>query len=235
MKKVTVLDIKFKFGEVEDVIHPVVLKDDVNMVLIDGGYTGFLPILEQAMEENNLFCGDLTHVLITHQDHDHMGILSELKQKYPHIQVVASKKESPYISGQLKSLRLEQAEAMQLNLPEDKKPFGLYFCNILKNVQPVEVDLEVEDGEVLNWCGGCTIIETPGHTPGHISIYVNQIKVMITGDAAALENGELVIVNPQFTLDNKATETSLNKIMTYGAKEIICYHGGIQLLASNKD
>jgi len=227
MDKIIVLNIKFKFGEVEDVIHPVVLKDDVNMVLIDCGYTGFLPAVEQAMEENNLFCGDLTHVLITHQDHDHMGTLSELKQKYLQIQVVASKKESPYISGKLKSLRLEQAEAMQQNLPEEQKPFGLAFCNILKNVRPVEVDLEVRDGDVFNWCGGCTIIGTPGHTPGHISIYVNQKKVMITGDAAALENGELVIANPQFTLDIKEAEASLHKIMTYSAKEIICYHGGI--------
>lgn len=227
MDKIIVLDIKFKFGEVEDVIHPVVLKDDVNMVLIDCGYTSFLPAVEQAMKKNNLFCKDLTHILITHQDHDHMGTLYELKQKYPQIQVVASKKESPYISGQLKSLRLEQAEAMQPNLPEEQKSFGLAFCNILKNVRTVEVDLEVQDGDVFNWCGGCTIIGTPGHTPGHISIYVNQKKIMITGDAAALENGELVIANSQFTLDIKEAEASLHKIMTYGAKEIICYHGGI--------
>ncbi len=227
MEEIIVLDIKFKFDEVENVIHPVVLKDDMYMILIDCGYTGFLSAVEQAMKENNLFCGDLTHVLITHQDHDHMGTLSELKKKYPQIQVVASKKESLYISGRLKSLRLEQAEAMQPNLPEKQKPFGLKFCNILRNVRPVEVDLEVQDGDVLNWCGGCTIIGTPGHTPGHISLYVNEKKVMITGDAAALENGVLVIANPQFSLDLKEAEASLHKIMKYSPKEIICYHGGI--------
>ena len=227
MEKIIVLDLKFKFGQIEDVIHPVLLKDDRNMVLVDCGYTGFLPVIEQAMEEENLSCSELTHVLITHQDHDHMGALSELKQKYPKIQVVASKKESPYISGKFKSLRLEQAEAMQSNLPEEQKPFGLAFCNILKNVRSVEVDLEVRDGDVLDWCGGCTIIGTPGHTPGHISVYINKKKVLITGDAAALENEELVIANPQFTLDIKEAEESLRKIIHYGAKEMICYHGGI--------
>lgn len=227
MNEIIVLDIQFKFGDIEDIIHPVVLKDEMNMVLIDCGYTGFLPVVEQAMVEKNLLCSNVTHVLITHQDHDHMGALSELKKKYPRIQVVASKKESPYISGGLKSLRLEQAEAMQPNLPEEQKAFGLAFCNILENVQPVAVDIEVQDGDVFNWCGGCTIIGTPGHTPGHISIYVNQKKIMITGDAAALENGQLVIANPQFTLNIKEAEASLHKITTYGAKEIICYHGGI--------
>lgn len=227
MNKIVVLDIKFKFGEVEDAIHPVLLIDDKNMILIDCGYPGFLSDIEQAMIDHNLYCEDLTHVLITHQDHDHMGALSKLKQKYPHIQVVAGKKESPYISGKLKSLRLEQAEIMQANLPEEQKSFGLEFCDILKNVQPVEVDLEVEDGEILDWCGGCTIIETPGHTPGHISVFVNQKKVMITGDAAVLENGKLVIANPQYALDLKEAEASLRKIAAYDAKEMICYHGGI--------
>ena len=226
MEEIIVLDLKFKFGQMEDVIHPVILKDASNMVLIDCGYNGFLPILEQAMEEKKLVCGELTHVVITHHDHDHMGALSELKQKYPKIQVVESKKESAYISGILKPLRLEQAEAIQPNLPEDQKEYGLAFCNILKNLRPVEVDTEVRDGEVFNWCGGCTIIGTPGHTPGHISIYANQKKTIITGDAAALENGELVVANPQFTLDIKEANKSLSKIINYGAKEIICYHGG---------
>lgn len=227
MNTIIVLDINFKFNQAEEVIHPVVLIDDKNMVLIDCGYTGFLPFLEQAMEKNNLMCKDLTHVLITHQDHDHMGALADLKQKYPHIQVIGSKVESPYISGKSKSLRLKQAEEMQTYLPEEQKAFGLAFCNILKNVQPADVDFEVQDGDYFEWCGGCTILETPGHTPGHISVYAEEKHIMIAGDAAVIENGELVIANPQFTLNLKEAEASLQKIMNYGAKEIICYHGGV--------
>ncbi len=227
MNQIIVLDIKFKFGEIEDVIHPVILKDDDNMVLIDCGYTGFLSMIEQAMEEKGLFCSDLTYVLITHQDHDHMGALFDLKHKYPHIQIIASKKEAPYVAGELKSLRLEQAEALQPSLPEEQKDFGEAFCNILKNVKPVKPDIVVQDQDEFPWCGGCRMIETAGHTPGHISVYVIQKKIMITGDAAALENGELVIANPHFTLDEQEAVTSLHKILNYGAKEIICYHGGV--------
>ncbi len=227
MNKIIILDIKFKFGNTEDIIHPVVLIDDVNMVLVDCGYTGFLALIEQAMKEKDIRCKDLTHVLITHQDHDHMGALYELKQKYPQVQVVAGKREAAYVSGQYKSLRLKQAEEMQSNLPEEQKAFGLEFCNILKNVRPVDVDFEVRDGDYLDWCGGCTILETPGHTPGHISVYVNQKQVMIAGDAAVMEDGKLVIANPQFTLDPEEAEVSLQRIMKYGAEEIICYHGGI--------
>ena len=89
--------------------------------------------------------------------------------------------------------------------------------------------MEVWDGYIFDWYGGCTVIGTQGHTPGHISLYLHQKKIMIIGDAAALENGEYVVANPQFTLDIKEAEASLHKIMTYGATEIICYHGGALL------
>lgn len=227
MNQILVLDLPFEFGEITGVIHPVVLRDEKNLVLIDCGYIGFLPAVEQALQERSLSCGDLTHVLITHHDHDHMGALFALKEKYPSIMVASGSTEAPYISGRCKSLRLEQAEAMQANLPEEQKAFGLAFCNLLKNVRPVPVDLEVEDGDVLDWCGGCTVVGTPGHTPGHISIYVNREKTLITGDAAALENGVLVLANPQYALDKKQAEASLAKIIHYGAGEVICYHGGV--------
>lgn len=227
MEEIIVLEIKFKFRGVDDTIYPVILKDDANMVLIDCGYVGFLTAIEKAMKENHLNYAELTHILVTHQDHDHMGALCALKHKYPRLQIVASEKEAPYISGKRKSLRLEQAEALQHLLPEDQKTFGEEFCNLLRSVEPAEVDLMVQDGDTFDWCGGCEIVGTPGHTPGHISIYVKSKKTFITGDAAALENGNLVIANPLFTIDMEKAEKSLNKILNSNAEEIICYHGGI--------
>lgn len=227
MNEVIVLDVHFQFGEVSDIVHPVVLKDDAHLVLIDCGYTGFLPIIEKAMEDHGLRCKDLTHVVITHQDHDHMGALSALKENYPEVQIVASALETPYISGTLSSLRLEQAEAMQESLPQEQKAFGQKFCHILKAVQPAPVDLEVCDGDSFDWCGGCTIVGTPGHTPGHISLFLNEQNIMITGDAAVIEQEDLAVANPQYALNLPMAEVSLAKIQSFGAKKFICYHGGV--------
>ncbi|ROR22112.1 glyoxylase-like metal-dependent hydrolase (beta-lactamase superfamily II) [Mobilisporobacter senegalensis] len=229
MADIIVLNIKFNFNGGEDVIHPVVLKDDKNMVLVDCGYTGFLPMIENAMKEENLDCNQLTHVIITHHDHDHMGALSELKKTYPNVKVVSSEVEEPYISGKLKSLRLEQAEELYLHMTEEEKPFGEAFCDMLKKVEPVKVDLIVHDGDHFEWCNGCTIIGTPGHSPGHISLYVENEETIITGDAAAIENNNLLIPNPEFTLDMNRAIKSLDHIREINAKTIICYHGGVLL------
>ena len=227
MRNIIMLDIPFSFGEVNDVIHPVLLQDEKNLVLIDCGYIGFLPLIEQAIKDKGLDCHRLTHVVITHQDHDHMGALWVLKQKYPQVQVVASEVEAPYISGTEKSLRLVQAEQMQEFLPEEQKEFGLKFCELLRSVKTVPVDCCVKDGDVMDWCGGCKVIATPGHTPGHLSFSLEEGRIIVAGDAAVLENGRLIVANPQFALDLEQAEQSFQKITECGAQKIYCYHGGL--------
>lgn len=227
MENIIPLNVAFQFDGKANVIHPVVLQDDENMVLVDCGYTGFLPLVEREMAANGLDCRRLTHIVITHQDHDHMGALYDFKMKYPKAQVVASETEAPYIAGNRKFLRLEQAQERQAGLPESEKEFGLAFCRMLQAVKPVAVDRTVRDGEELGWCGGCTVIATPGHMPGHISLYLSRKNVLLAGDAAVVENGEPAIANPQYTLDMEQARQSLKKLLRYGADEIICYHGGV--------
>ena len=60
----------------------------------------------------------------------------------------------------------------------------------------VSVDMAVADEEVLPYCGGITVIFTPGHTPGHICLYLNQSKILIAGDALVAVHGELRGPNP---------------------------------------
>lgn len=227
MNRIIVLNVKFRFTDREEVIHPVILLDEKEMVLVDCGYTGFLPEVEKAIRAENLDCGRLTKIVITHHDHDHMGALAAFQRKYPTIQVVAGKEEVPYIEGKKKALRLEQAEALQKTLPEDQKAFGQAFCDMLRKVEPGKVDLPVQDGDSFGWCGGCEMIGTPGHTPGHLSLYLKSMKTVVTGDAAVLENGRLTIANPQFTPDMENAEKSLARLLEYDADTFICYHGGI--------
>ena len=226
MEQTIILSLPFCFSGNEDTIHPVVLVDDTHVVLVDCGYTGSLPALEHAFEHNGLCINRLTHVFITHHDHDHMGALAALKEKYPHVRVLAGGEEAPFITGERKSLRLQQAEELQERLPEAQKQFGEAFLSVLRNVLPANVDETVKDGKVFPWCGGCMAVATPGHTPGHFSLYVKKIGDLITGDAAAIENGVPVVANPQFTLDLAQAQASLQKLFEFGAKRLICYHGG---------
>lgn len=226
MNKIVMLDINFKYENEIRTINPILLIDNNDVVLVDCGYPNFLNLLETSMKSKNIDPNSLTKVLITHHDDDHMGALYEIKEKYPNVKVVASEIESEYISGRKKSLRLLQAEEILKVLPEEQKQFGIEFCESLRKVKPVNVDITVKDGDYFNWAGGCHIISTPGHMPGHISLYLEETNSIVTGDAAVIENGKLVIANPQFTLNFDKTQDSLEKIISMNADNYYCYHGG---------
>ncbi len=225
--RIITLNIKFIFQNIEDYIYPVVLCDDKDMILVDCGYVGFLPMIENAFSDEGLEMKDLTKIIITHHDHDHMGSLRAIKEKYPHVSIISSRKEKAFIAGEMKAIRLEQAEKLQETLPDEHKAFGQAFCEMLKRVEPCRVDMTVSGGEMFDWCGGCEIIDTSGHTPGHISLYLKEHNTIITGDAAVLEEGRLAVANPQYAFNLKKAEESLKKLMEYEADTYICYHGGI--------
>ncbi|MCH1966219.1 MBL fold metallo-hydrolase [Paraclostridium sordellii] len=227
MNKLNVLEVSFEFNGMTDKIYPVILSDDKEMILIDCGYPNFLTLIEECATKNNLDLSNLTKLIITHHDFDHMGSAADLKSKYPNIQILASLKDEKYISGKEKSLRLQQAESIYDNLPEERKEEALKFHKLLESIDNVDIDITLNNGDTFDWCGGIEIIETPGHMPGHISIYVKESKTLIAGDALVIEDEKLAIANPQYTLNMREAKKSINKLLNYDIDKIICYHGGI--------
>lgn len=226
-RRYEILDLIYPFGGTAQHLFPVVLFGKNEVVLVDCGYPGSICMIEEQLRAHDIEPSALTKLLLTHQDDDHMGAAAELKAHYPGIQILASDAEAPYISGALKNLRLQQGEALQAQLPEDQRPFGEQFCTRYRGLTPVPVDIPLHDGDSFDWGGGCEIIATPGHMPGHISIRSLDNESMIPGDAAALEGEELVIANPGFCLDRKAAQNSLEKLLQFQCRRYICYHGGV--------
>ena len=210
-------------------LHPVVFADADALLLVDCGYPGALPLLEAELDAHGFDPARLTHLILTHHDFDHMGAAAALKRKYPHIRILAHELEAPYISGELEPLRLTQAKTMQDTLPEGEKEGGLAFMNLLKSVEPVVTDVLLQDGQRLPYCGGLTIVHTTGHTAGHISVVANARNVIAAGDAAVLQDGALIVANPEFAQDRSMAEASL-KCLIHGFAHIpliACCHGGL--------
>jgi glyoxylase-like metal-dependent hydrolase (beta-lactamase superfamily II) len=222
-----ILKLAFDYNAREQFIYPVILKDESATILVDCGYPGFLPLIEKAAAGFGIALRDLTGLIITHHDLDHMGAAAELKERFPSIKTYASAIDAPYVSGKQKSLRLEQAEAMLATMPEENKQWAHSFIQTLEAMKPVEVDEKLDDGQVLPVCGGVQVIYTPGHMSGHISLLVQQSKTLIAADAMVIEEGKLNIANPQFTLDMDAAIASVRKIKTLDILRIVCYHGGV--------
>lgn len=226
LKNIIALPLEFKFEQIKLTIFPTILQDENNLVLVDCGYLGFVGQIEKAMKQRGLSIKDLIKIIITHHDHDHMGALKEIVDLYPDIEVICSEKQAPYITGKEKSLRLAQLEENHKLLNETERVQNQKFMDMILSVQTVTKVTTVKDGEVLPICGGVQIIDTSGHMPGHISVYIPSKKTLIAGDALGVQNGDLCIANPQFVLDMKTAVKSIEKISHYDIEKVICYHGG---------
>jgi glyoxylase-like metal-dependent hydrolase (beta-lactamase superfamily II) len=227
MNNIFMLPITFPIDKTELIIYPTLLKDENELILIDCGYPDSVPKLENEMNKIGLSLSQLTKIIITHHDHDHMGALREIKERYPAVNVLCSKEEAPYITGQRKSLRLQQAEELQDTLADSEKEGGLIFQSFIASIRKVADVTVINTGDILPFCGGIKVVDTKGHMPGHISLYLENERALIAGDALVVENKKLCMAMPQFVLNMQQAQESIRNLQDYDIEKIICYHGGL--------
>ena len=69
------------------------------------------------------------------------------------------------------------------------------------------------------------IIETPGHTPGHISVLSTDAALLIAGDALNGQDGGVIGANPQFSPDMATANLSVKKLAGYRFDTVVFGHG----------
>jgi glyoxylase-like metal-dependent hydrolase (beta-lactamase superfamily II) len=205
-------------------LNPTLIWDDEMAVLIDTGMPGQMEQICVAMSEVGVSLDKLKVVILTHQDLDHIGCLPEiLNQSNSDIEVYAHIFDKPYIEGVLPLIKTDpnrMSKEAWASIPEQMQ-------SLYKNPPKSKVHNTLEDGQELSYCGGIQVIFTPGHTPGHISLYLKQSKTLVAGDAIVLANGVLRGPIQQTTLDMKTALSSLEKFVDLDIETVICYHGGL--------
>ncbi|WP_328702200.1 MBL fold metallo-hydrolase [Alicyclobacillus suci] len=189
------------------VIHPTLLWDEENVILVDTGFPGMLPAIQREMEQAGVPFERLNKIIFTHQDFDHIGGAPEIRAAAAQqIEVLAHELDKPYIEGDKPLIKFDASRG------EPPK---------------VKVDTTIADGQVLPYLGGLTVIFTPGHTPGHISLYHAKSRTLVTGDAIISENGKLLGPNEAFTPDVDEAWRSIAHFSDFDIETALCYHGGI--------
>lgn len=77
---------------------------------------------------------------------------------------------------------------------------------------------------------GLQIVDTPGHTLGHISVFDPSNGVLVAGDALRTNSGSLTGSDPQYTADPTMAARSVKKLAQMDIKAILPGHGGPVLI-----
>lgn len=209
-------------------IYPTVVYDKDNVVLVDVGYPGHYQVISEQFANASIPFEKLTKIILTHQDFDHIGGLSSFIGDEKHIEVLAHEADIPYIEGTKTPLKL--TDDFMKKLKKTINEFSMKKQEELNKIMDnyfMKVDKSLSDGEELPICGGIKVIHIPGHTPGHICLYLKKHKILIAGDALTIINGELYGPDSIETPDLKLALKSLEKLNDYAIKTVICYHGGV--------
>lgn len=215
-----VLPLVEKGGGFEDILNPALILDDQHgPTLVDTGMPGREGAIEDALAEAAVRLTDIRRIILTHQDLDHVGSAAAVVRA-SRAEVLAHFADTPYIEGSQKSLRLPPPTILE-KLPAEMRAL------LERGAEPVQVDRQLRGGEVLDLAGGLQVIFTPGHSPGHISLYLKQDRLLIAGDAVTVQQGQVQLPRAALTPDMAEAKRSIAKLAELEIETLVAYHGGI--------
>jgi len=214
-----------------DTVYPVLLSDQKEAVLVDAGYPGRLADLAAGLANAGVAERLLSTVILTHQDIDHIGGMPELLRHLGRpIGVLAHELEKPYIQGERRLIKITDEALAGIDRmfpPEVPEQWRKAFKALLESPPRAGVDRTIKGGDELPYGGGIVVIDTPGHTPGHISLYHVPSKTLIAGDALIVADGRLGLPAPELAVDYGQAVQSLRVLSAFDIRRVACYHGGL--------
>ncbi|MCA8830821.1 MBL fold metallo-hydrolase [Hymenobacter pini] len=145
-------------------------------VLVDAGLPGAGPLVERTAAF--LFGPDVPPraIVLTHGHFDHVGALPYLLERWPHVPVYAHPLELPYLTGR------------SSYPPPDPSVGGgaMAALSFLYPKEPLDLHDQVyalPPAGTVPGLPGWRWLATPGHSPGHVSIFRDQDELLLAGDA----------------------------------------------------
>jgi glyoxylase-like metal-dependent hydrolase (beta-lactamase superfamily II) len=135
----------------------------IGNVLVDTGLPTSAGTLKRVVREH-----DIKTIALTHAHGDHVGSAKKLRDEF----------DLPVWVGAADKEATEQGKAVK------KDPFNTpgisVIAGLLGDFAAVPVEKTLREGDEL--AAGFTVLDTPGHSPGHVSFWRAEDKVLICGD-----------------------------------------------------
>lgn len=183
-----------------------------NIVLIDTGMPRQQDAIFKLVRQLGQQPSDLTHILVTHADMDHVGSLAALHEA-----------SGAHIFAGADSANLINRGKSPKHMPAIVQWIIDTFMKY--GAVPQEKISLFKDGDTLPFLGGLQVLATPGHTLDHFSFFSPTAGVLFAGDAINTRNGRINLTPPRITADKTAARRSAIRLLELSPAVIACGHG----------
>lgn len=198
--------------------NPYLLIDADGLTLIDTGIPGSAGRILGFIRGLGFAPRDLKRILLTHADYDHAGSMAAL-QRATGARLFAS----PLEAGALAGGRFPRS----LTTPNRLLRIIFSLAEYLGRIRPACVDEHLSDGQVLPVLNGLHVVDTKGHTPGHVSFFTPSLGVLFSGDSILSVQNRLVGSRGAVTWDQAKADQAVQRQLALNARIICSGHGAV--------
>ena len=162
-------------------ITPYIVEEESprDLTLVDTCFTAELPKLIKHVEDEGYDIKNVKRLILTHTHPDHVQAANEVRRItgakiYAHwLDAGFLRHDPPYHGPPTHQMIGQMLEKLGFSEEQVLKKYGTMARDA------VQVDYELSEGDRV---GRLKVVHTPGHTPGHISLYSEEDAALIGGD-----------------------------------------------------
>jgi glyoxylase-like metal-dependent hydrolase (beta-lactamase superfamily II) len=204
-----------------------------DLTLIDTCFSADLPKLEEYLHSCGYKISDIRRIVITHIHSDDTQAANEIRRRSGGaLKILSHWAEAAYLSHNPPYSGPPSEETVQHFFNQlGIKPGDVFRKYGSFDVEPIKVDRQLQDGDTVG--KSLQVIHTPGHTPGHISLYSKQHGIIFGGDVMSKSvmgiNG-LFVPPSAVSIDSTTAAISARRISKLEFETLLLAHQDAPLL-----